>query len=97
MRRVGLLFLLLFVGLELCHPAADLLQFSGHLRCAEHNTAAHGPPAAEDPVRDAHGPFVLTLTSLFQLPAPRCWVLLPGDHHPESLFLSVPSPIPIRS
>ncbi len=95
MYRAGLLFLVLFVGLELSHPAADLLQFSGHLLCADHDSAAHGAPA--ELVLDAHGPFVLASSPLLQLPSPRRWVLLPRDHSPESPFLSVPSPVPIRS
>ena len=93
----GMLFLLLFAGLELCHPAADLLHFNGHLGCAEHRAAAHSSNAAEHPTLDAHGPFVLASASLLQLPSPRRWVLLPRDHSPESPFFSVPSPVPIRS
>ena len=95
--RWGLLFLVLFAGLELCHPVADLLHLNGHLRCAEHHTATHGSTAGEGPVLDAHGPFVLVSAALFQHPASHRWLLPLPDHSPESPFLSVPFPVPICS
>jgi len=95
--RCGVLFLLLFVGLELCHPAADLLHLGGHLSCAEHNTAAHGSAAGEGPVLDAHGPFVLASAPLFQRPSPCRGALPVLEELPESRFLSVPSPVPIQN
>ena len=95
LRRAGLLFLLLFAGLELSHPAAGLLQFSDHLL---HDSAAHGgTPADREVVLDDHGPFVLASAPLLQPPSPRRWLLLPPDYSPESPFLSVPSHVPIRS
>ncbi len=94
---MGLLCLLLFVGLELCHPAADLLHFNGHLGCSEHKAAAHSSNAAQNLTLEAHGPFVLVSAPLFPLPAPQRWFLLPRAQSPESLILPVPSPVPICS
>ncbi|MDF1556256.1 MAG: hypothetical protein P1P84_24525 [Deferrisomatales bacterium] len=92
---MGPLCLLLFLGLELCHPAADLLHFNAHLGCEEHNAAEHSSNAAENPTVDTHGPFVLVSAPGFQLPVPGRWALLLRAQRPESLVLPVPSPVPI--
>jgi hypothetical protein len=94
---VVLPFLLLFVGLELCHPAADLLHRNSHCDGAEHNTADHGTTAAETQSIEAHDPLVLASAPRFQLPMPRRWVVPYSDPRPESPALFVPSPVPIRS